>query len=695
MNEKEMIEKIKNEAEKIEVPESLSPERMRGKLPERPASFPAKKKKGLMKYLIPIAAAAAAFAVVMVAVGPALFQKNSANLNGQSNTAAGVASVAKNQATPASESMTFTRSDAGTAYHVAKSDNEIKEYLKKLNEERAGDLKSTGALAIAENADSNVSGAPIAAAGSASAASSHSDTNLMEEGVDESDIVKCDDAHIYRGSDDKVHIVNVEDSDMKELFVIDLSNEKEEAYVNELYLHDDKLIILCNVYEKASLSKEPSVSESSYITGYYWNREHKSVAFFYDIKDRSAPKLLSRYEQDGYYITSRLVDGKLIIFSNDSSAITYAMPYIVDDHIVDDSVAVAESVNFDYPNAGGEALTPGDVYLPKEPGSNSFIMGSVSVSDPGKKIDSCMIMSAGGQPYVTKDSIYLYNTNWLYETGKAVTDIARFTYEDGYFNAVSSATVDGSIMDEFAIHEENGNLFVLTSNLDFGRSGDKDNRLIVFDSGLNEIGSLSGIAENELVYAARYIDNIIYFITYRNMDPLFAVDVSDPKNPVMLGSLEITGFSDYLHPWGNGRLLGIGYESDPETGMTLGTKLLMFDITDPAKPSIIGEKVIMDSFPNDLSHKAIFIDKDENLFGFSNFYSYRENNGGFYLTNENGPGFVAYTWNEATKSFEKKTELKNISDYYSGQIRGLRIADVIYATFDSGIADSKDRVLKF
>lgn len=685
MNEKEMIEEIKNDAEKIEVPESLSPENMREKLSNKPVTFSGKKKKGVMKYLIPIAAAAAAFAVVMVAVGPTLFQKNNANSNGQSNTAAGVASVAKNQATPASESKTFNRSDAGTAYRVAKSDNEIKEYIKKLDEERAGDLKYTTDLAVAENADSNVSGAPIAAAGSASAASSHSDTNLMEEGVDESDIVKCDDSHIYRGSDDKVHIVNVEDSDMKELSVIDLSNEKEEAYVNELYLHDDKLIILCNVYEKADLEETPLGEQQSYITGYYWNRDQKSVAFFYDIKDKSAPKFLSRYEQDGYYITSRLVDGKLIIFSNDSSAMTYAMPYIVDDHIVDDSAAVAESVNFDYPNAGGEALTPGDVYLPKDPGSNSFIMGSVSVSDPGKKIDSCMIMSAGGQPYVTKDSIYLYNTNWLYETGKAVTDIARFTYEDGYFNAVSSATVDGSIMDEFAIHEENGNLFVLTSNLDFGRSGDKDNRLIIFDSGLNEIGRLSGIAENERVYAARYIDNIIYFITYRNMDPLFAVDVSDPKNPVMLGSLEITGFSDYLHPWGEGRLLGIGYETDPDSGRTLGTKLLMFDVTDPAKPVIVGEKVTEGAYPYDLSHKAILIDRDENLFGFSVYF-------------EDGSrdlAFSAYSWNEGTKSFEKKAEITDFPDSYFGEIRGLRIADVIYATFDSGIADSKDRVLKF
>ena len=677
MNDKEIMEKLKNESERIEVPEGLSPENMKGRLTKKPITFSQKKKKGVMKYLIPIAAAAAAFAVVMVAVGPTLFNKNNVNNSEKNNTVAAgnepnIGNEAKGEA---SASMTFTRSDAGDIYRVAKSDNDIKEYLKKQSESRKSDLKSTDGFAVAETADDV--GSPVASGVAASNGSSHSDTNLMEKGVDESDIVKCDDSYIYRGSGNKVHIV---DTDMKQVSVIELVDENTETGVSELYLSGDKLIILGNAYEKAELS-ELSIdgAKSSYRTGYYWQNKQKSVAFFYDINDKSNPKLLSKYEQDGYYITSRLVDGKLIIFSNDSSMLTYNVPYIMDD-----SAGVAkEEIDFDYPMAGDEVLTPGDIYIPKEGGTNSFIMSSLSVSD-GKKIDSCMIMSGAGEPYVTSESIYLWNTKWLFEKGKTVTDIAKFTYDGGYFNAVSSATVDGSIMDEFAIHEENNDLFVLTSNLDLGRSGDKDNRLIIFDSALNEISRLAGIAENERVYAARYIDNIIYFITYRNMDPLFAVDVSDPKNPKMLGSLEITGFSDYLHPWGEGRLLGIGYETDPNSGRTLGTKLLMFDITDPASPKIIGEKMIAGYYPNDLSHKAILIDRDENLFGFS-----------VYSDDwDKGISFFAYTWNEGTGSFEKRAEIEDFSDSY-GEMRGLRIGDIIYATLDSGIKDSRGRELEF
>ncbi len=673
MNDQEIFDEIKKESEKIDVPNSLSPENMRGRLPERPVSFSAKKKTGVMKYLITFAAAAAAFAIVMVAVGPQLYGKNGADNGRKTNNM-----VAKEK--------TFVRSDAGSAYRLAKNDADIKAYVKKLNESSREQLKYTENVAIAENDAAAPIATGIAASdtntGSYSGTNSHSDTNLIEEGVDESDIVKCDGSYIYRVAGEKVHIVNVENNAMKEISVIEPHDGNRDIYIRDIYLTKDMLIILADAYEEAELAEMENGRSNVYSSRYYWNTKQMSQAYFYDIKDKSAPSLISKYEQDGYYITSRLTDGKLIIFSNDSAIFRITMPYIVND---DMDINYAETKDFDYPMAGDEVLTPGDIYIPEEPGSNSFIMGSVSVNEPGKKIDSCMIMSAGNAPYVTKDSIYLWNTDWDYNTGRTSTDIAKFTYEDGYFNAAASCRVNGSIMDEFAIHEENNNLFVLTSGLNFGISDSGSNTLTVFDSALNKISSLSGIAENEQVYAARYIDNIIYFITYRNMDPLFAVDVSDPKDPKMLGSLEITGFSDYLHPWGNGRLLGIGYETDPKDGRMLGTKLLMFDITDPTKPVILGEKVINDCFPNDLSHKAIMIDRDENLFGFSLF----PQDSGSRLS------FNTYTWNEGTKSFELKTKIEDFSDMYSGEIRGLRIGDTIYATFETGIADSNGQVLSF
>ena len=83
----------------------------------------------------------------------------------------------------------------------------------------------------------------------------------------------------------------------------------------------------------------------------------------------------------------------------------------------------------------------------------------------------------------------------------------------------------------------------------------------MLDDKMKIIGKLSGIADGEEIYAARYIGDIAYFITYHNTDPLFAVDISDPETPKIIGKIKITGFSDYLHPYGKNKLLGIGYES--------------------------------------------------------------------------------------------------------------------------------------
>ena len=76
---------------------------------------------------------------------------------------------------------------------------------------------------------------------------------------------------------------------------------------------------------------------------------------------------------------------------------------------------------------------------------------------------------------------------------------------------------------------------------------------------------MTGIAPGEEIYAARFMGNTGYFVTYRNTDPLFSVDLSDPAKPEIIAELKVTGFSEYLHFWDDTHLLGIGYESDEKT----------------------------------------------------------------------------------------------------------------------------------
>ena len=95
------------------------------------------------------------------------------------------------------------------------------------------------------------------------------------------------------------------------------------------------------------------------------------------------------------------------------------------------------------------------------------------------------------------------------------------------------------------------------------------------------IGKIKNLAEDERIYSARFFGVVGYFVTFRQMDPLFAVDLKDPKNPKILSELKISGFSEYLHFYGKDRLLGIGMEAEVETGRTNGMKLSMFDISNP------------------------------------------------------------------------------------------------------------------
>lgn len=267
--------------------------------------------------------------------------------------------------------------------------------------------------------------------------------------------------------------------------------------------------------------------------------------------------------------------------------------------------------------------------------------------------------------YVSTDSLYLYRSN--YQNNIAQTEIAKFSIHAGKINAVGASSVKGEVRDTFAINDYQGNLRILTTLLD--SDGNYSNQLYLFDTSLNQTGSLTDIAKGEEIYAARYFNHTGYFITYRNTDPLFAVDLSDEYNPKLLGQLKITGFSEYLHFWGKDKLLGIGYETDPDTGSTQGIKLVMFDISDPAELNILDTLVLSDArySPALYDYKCILADETENIIGFAaeynSDYSFRNN-------------YLVYSWEDG--HFISRLKENFNSEISSSDCRGLYIGDRFY-----------------
>ncbi|MDO5837129.1 MAG: beta-propeller domain-containing protein, partial [Methanobacterium sp.] len=267
------------------------------------------------------------------------------------------------------------------------------------------------------------------------------------------------------------------------------------------------------------------------------------------------------------------------------------------------------------------------------------------------------------------DYIFVTSTSW--NNGIQTTDIISFRYVKGKITAQAGNTIKGYLNNSFSLDEYQGYLRVVSTYWDNQKNYDINN-LFIMDKELKTVGSLVDIGDT------------CYFVTFRQTDPLFSVDLSDPKNPKMLGELKITGFSEYLHPYGDNLLLGIGWEVDSDTQENLGLKLSMFDISDPANVVEKDKMVIKNVYnsPAMDNYKAVMIDPEKNLFGFAyqtrlddNYEHSASSYSLFSYDRKNG-----FTSTFTTSLNQTKGNNDYYSDYYSDleNIRGLYIKNTFY-----------------
>ncbi|MFR3390656.1 MAG: beta-propeller domain-containing protein [[Clostridium] scindens] len=302
--------------------------------------------------------------------------------------------------------------------------------------------------------------------------------------------------------------------------------------------------------------------------------------------------------QSGNYSSSRMADGCLYLFS---------------EFYAGQELRKSEPGTF-VPQVNGKVIANDDIYLPPVPQANMYeVITSVDLNHPGETKDSKAIFSKGGQAYVSNENIYFYETQWGYPKGDTTT-VRKVAYKNGELKAIAQGKFDGYLKDSFCIDEYEGNLRVVTTKGD-------DNSVYVLDKNLEVIGSIEGLAEDERVYSARFMGDTGYFVTFRQMDPLFSVDLSDPKKPKILGALKIPGFSEYLHFYGEDRLLGIGMNVDEKAQSTDGVKLTMFDISDKADVKEADTYVLKNVYSTDVSYdyKAALVDQERNLIGFAGY----------------------------------------------------------------------------
>jgi len=289
---------------------------------------------------------------------------------------------------------------------------------------------------------------------------------------------------------------------------------------------------------------------------------------------------------------------------------------------------------------------------------------------------------------VSENNIYIteecYGKN---DSEKIQTSIRKIAYGNGTLDAVAQTKIDGVLNDSFSIDEYNGYLRIVATVLPNtyndrimpipykGAEGNavedsaaadseavETNALYVLDENLEMTGSIQDLAKEETIHSARFMGDIVYFVTFKQIDPLFSADLSDPAAPKIIGELKIPGFSDYLHPYGEGKLLGIGMSVDEDGMTTEGVKLSMFDISDPVNVKETATFVLENVLSTDAgyNYKAVFADAEKNLFGFAAYGDSIE--------------YKMFSYDEA-EGF-KEVFSKEIINY--GNIRGLYIEDTFY-----------------
>ncbi len=490
-----------------------------------------------------------------------------------------------------------------------------------------------------------------------------STTTEQVEGVAEADIVKTDGKYIYYIKGTTFSIFSAEGAASKLISKTELSREYTTDY-GDMFLKDDRVIIL----------------QPDHLNG---NGSYVSI-LIYDISDPAVPKEVAVTRQEGWYNSSRMVGDYIYLISN----------YSVNAGSIDKNEP-ATFVPTTEINGVCEAVPADKIYYYGgcNPQSRYTVVGAFNYKD-GTLSDTASLLGGTDQIYCSKGNIILANSqenhaedypeDEAYPTLKTV--VSRLAIEKGKIEYKTTGEVAGTLDNQFYIDEYNGYFrFVTTVNLaravkkEFENSEDAVVHIIqefdstaaqltILDSELKKVGEIGNLARGERVYSVRFMGDTAYFVTFRQTDPLFSADLSDPHNPKILGELKIPGFSEYMYPYGNGLLLGFGMDADESTGRTKDLKLSMFNITDPANVTE-QDKTIIDGYeysPALYNHKAMLVHKDKNLIGFAATDDY--SNSKYIIFKYTDEGFVR------TATLTVESDYK----YAMDDVRGLFVGDEFY-----------------
>jgi len=552
-----------------------------------------------------------------------------------------------------------------------------------------------------------------------------SGTNTQVNGVDEADFVETDGQYLYVAHNGQLQIVG---ADLTVAYQTSLSGN-----VVGQFLAGDRLTVIT----QSGYSWYGPMVRMAW--GPWWAIDPQTTVTVYDVTDRTAPTVVTQTMFDGRYQEARSVDGVVYLVLQrgldlpapnytdtpvtpdtsepvDGQADLLMKPgrweptitayrtyetwdqYVarVGDEIVGLSLPHAYSVD-----AEGNSVDLGvvagatDIVRPHTGGAQS-VLTLVSVNSTGSTgaafADSvgAMVASGNNTVYMTQGALYVGTQEYQNtDTGSSDnTRIDRFVIAGTQVAWQASGVVSGTLLNQFAMEEHDGYLNVAThtnaSELINGTwSTRNDNGVYVLDTAgdtLDVVGSLTGLAPGEHLYAARFVGDTAYLVTFLQTDPLFAIDLSDPTAPTLLGELIIPGFSNYLQSVGEGLLLGIGQEREAGSWNT-NVHATLFDVSDPTKLTEITRQFLTEntqwsSSDAQFDHHALLYSAEDGLLVVPVYASGYDPQTGVYRSEQ-----LLKVMRVTASGIEVLGEIRTDQSVF----RTVRIGDVLYAISDTSV----------
>ena len=578
----------------------------------------------------------------------------------------------------------------------------------------------------------------------------YSTTNVQVQNVDEPDYLKTDGKFIYIGTQNTITIIEAyppENADVVTRFALDIEPQN----IENMFLNGNNLVIIYH-----GTSESQAIAEFDYRPYPVYNS--KTIISVIDVTDKQHAKVTSKHEVDGYYTNARMIGNIVYVIS--TTNVDYTNP-IIPRIMTESQIVTPDVYRFPNPEEGYNFNTITAVDVSGElMNSESFLMGytnSIYVSEENlyityqknpapieydsiqkerffdvivpllpkevqdsiksiqndstldgrekwRKVSEALQDAYNHMTKEQKDDLFAkmskaideYDTNLQYNTSR--TAIHKISLDDGKLTYIANNEVPGHPLNQFSMDEHSG-MFRIATTSEMYQPGRTilSNNVYVLDKNMQLAGKLEKIAPEERIYSARFMGDKLYLVTFKQVDPFFVIDLSS-STPKILGELKIPGFSNYLQPYDETHIIGIGRDTKENNWGGFeqkGVKISMFDVSDFNKPKetdtiLIGDSgTYSDAIDN---HKALLLDKDKGIISIpikTNFASllpqnkitssdYNKNWYGFYVYNLDQSGFT-----------EKGTVLHyQWQNGYNNQFmqpRSFYIGDYLYTVMDGSL----------